>query len=87
MTVEARFNLQLGVPEDKRYPATDYSSDGSALDNFLLEQARIKRQTPLQREDPKRLWRKKQVQEEIKTQTAEYINKTINDIISSIASK
>lgn len=36
MTVEARVNLQKGVPEDKRFPATDYTSDGSLMDNYLL---------------------------------------------------
>ena len=43
MTIEARYNLQMGVPEDKRFPATDYTSDGSFLDNYLLEKARVHR--------------------------------------------
>lgn len=44
MTVEARMNLQKGVPEDRRFPATDYTSDGSFLDEFLLSQAKARRE-------------------------------------------
>lgn len=44
MTVEARMNLQKGVPEDRRFPATDYTSDGSILDAFLLSQAKARSQ-------------------------------------------
>ena len=42
MTTEARINLQKGVKEDKRYPATDYTSDGSFLDNYVISIARMK---------------------------------------------
>ena len=44
MTVEARVNLQKGVPEDKRFPATDYTSDGSLMDNYLLMSVNARKQ-------------------------------------------
>ena len=44
MTVEARLNLQKGVPEDKRFPATDYTSDGSFLDNYLIATTKARRE-------------------------------------------
>ena len=44
MTVEARRNLQLGVPEDKRFPATDYTSDGSFLDDYLIATTKARRE-------------------------------------------
>jgi len=31
MTNAARWNLQMGVPENKMYEHTNYTSDGSAL--------------------------------------------------------
>lgn len=37
-----RYNLQRGVKEDRRFEATTYISDGSMLDNYLLEKQRIK---------------------------------------------
>ena len=44
MTVEARMNLQKGVPEDKRFPATDYTSDGSFLDDYLIATTKARRE-------------------------------------------
>ena len=42
MTVQARYNLQRGVPENKMYEHTNYTSDGSALDNYLLSTMKTK---------------------------------------------
>lgn len=36
MTIQARLNLQRGVPENKLFPATDYTSDGSLIDQYIL---------------------------------------------------
>ena len=36
MTLQARLNLQRGVPENKLFPATDYTSDGSLIDQYIL---------------------------------------------------
>ena len=44
MTVEERLNLQKGVPEDKRFPATDYTSDGSFLDDYLIATTKARRE-------------------------------------------
>ena len=44
MTVEARMNLQKGVPEDKRFPATDYTSYGSFLDDYLIATTKARRE-------------------------------------------
>ena len=44
MTVEARMNLQKGVPEDKRFPATDYTSDGNFLDDYLIATTKARRE-------------------------------------------
>lgn len=38
MTNAARWNLQNGVPENKMYEHTNYTSDGSILDNWILAQ-------------------------------------------------
>jgi len=42
MTNAARWNLQMGVPENKMYEHTNYTSDGSALDNWILAQMRVR---------------------------------------------
>ena len=36
MTIQARLNLQRGIPENKLFPATDYTSDGSLIDQYIL---------------------------------------------------
>ena len=36
MNIQARYNLQRGTPENKRFPATDYTSDGSLIDQYIL---------------------------------------------------
>lgn len=41
MNETQRYNLQKGVPEDRRREGTTYESDGSFLDNYLLEKRRI----------------------------------------------
>jgi len=42
MTIEARYNLQKGVPEDRRNAATTYTSDGSLSDEYILAKVQIK---------------------------------------------
>jgi hypothetical protein len=42
MTEQARYNLQMGVLEERRFPATDYTSDGSFLDEYLIATTRAK---------------------------------------------
>ena len=42
MNVVQRYNLQMGVKEDRRFEHTTYISDGSMLDNYLLEKERQK---------------------------------------------
>ena len=42
MTIEARYNLQRGIPEDKRYSATDYTSDGSLIDQYILAKVQMR---------------------------------------------
>ena len=43
MTPEARYNLQKGKEEDKRFAATDYTPDGSFLDNYIIASAKSKK--------------------------------------------
>lgn len=43
MTIEARWNLQRGVPEDKRYPAKNYTPE-SPLDYWLLSREKMRRE-------------------------------------------
>ena len=40
MTVEARYNLQRGIPEDKSKAGTAYTVD-EPLDRYLLERQKI----------------------------------------------
>lgn len=49
MTEAARINLQKGVPEDKRFPWTNYSPE-SALDNWILSHMKIREQLMIDRE-------------------------------------
>jgi hypothetical protein len=50
-----RYNLQRGVKEDRRFEATTYISDGSMLDNYLLEKQRIKEKMLTEEELYKRI--------------------------------
>ena len=36
MTIEARFNLQRGIPENKLYSGTNYTNE-SLLDSYLIQ--------------------------------------------------
>ncbi len=42
MTIQARFNLQRGIPENKLFPATDYTSDGSLIDQYILAKVQMR---------------------------------------------
>ena len=42
MTIEARYNLQRGKAENKHFPATDYSSDGSLIDQYILARVQMR---------------------------------------------
>ena len=43
MTIYARYNLQRGVPEDKRFSGTDYTSDGSLIDSYILAKVQMRK--------------------------------------------
>ena len=42
MTIEARYNYQHNIPEDKRYKGTDYSIQ-SALDAYIVSRVENRR--------------------------------------------
>lgn len=42
MTIEARYNLQRGIPENRLFPATDYTSDGSLIDQYILAKVQMR---------------------------------------------
>ena len=42
MTIEARYNLQRGIAENKLFPATDYTSDGSLIDQYILAKVQMR---------------------------------------------
>lgn len=42
MTLQARWNLQRGVPENKIHSATDYTSDGSLIDQYILAKVQVR---------------------------------------------
>ena len=42
MTAEARYNLQRGSAQNKHFPATDYSSDGSLIDQYILARVQMR---------------------------------------------
>lgn len=88
MTVEARRNLQLGVLEDKRFPATDYTSDGSFLDDYLIATTNARKeiidrynaqkaQEQLKRDEAKA---EKQLEAEIEKKAYKAIEKVLDDI-------
>lgn len=87
MTVEARVNLQKGVPEDKRFPATDYTSDGSLMDNYLLMSVNARKQIldryNAQEAEKQRKRAEAQEQAEIEKQTYQAIEKALDDIFKN----
>ena len=42
MTIEARYNLQRGKAENNLFPAADYSSDGSLIDQYILARVQMR---------------------------------------------
>lgn len=88
MTVEARMNLQKGVPEDKRFPATDYTSDGSFLDDYLIATTKahkeiMDRYNAQQAEKKRRAEEaqaQKELEAEIEKQAYKAIEKALDDI-------
>lgn len=88
MTVEARMNLQKGVPEDKRFPATDYTSDGSFLDDYLIATTKARkdimdRYNAQQAEKKRRAEEaqaQKELEAEIEKQAYKAIEKALDDI-------
>lgn len=91
MTVEARVNLQKGVPEDKRFPATDYTSDGSLMDNYLLMSVNARKQIldryNAQEAEKQRkraeAQEQKKMEAEIEKQTYQAIEKALDDIFKN----
>lgn len=91
MTAEARKNLQLGVPEDKRFSNTDYTSDGSTLDNYLLSIAKIRKQSMDQYNSKKAQEQQKkdeaiaekQLEAEIQKKASTAIEKTVDNIFKN----
>ena len=88
MTVEARRNLQLGVPEDKRFPATDYTSEGSFLDDYLIATTKANKEimdrynAQKAQEQRKRdeAQAEKQLEAEIEKKAYKAIEKALDDI-------
>ncbi len=85
MTIEARRNLQMGVPEDRRFPATDYTSDGSFLDNYLLEKARIHKWLNEEQQKRQQAAEEKaaaaKMEKEIEKQVEKAIEKALDDLL------
>lgn len=79
MTVEARRNLQLGVPEDKRFPATDYTSDGSFLDDYLIATTKAHKEN-MDRYNAQKAQAEKQLEAEIEKKAYKAIEKALDDI-------
>ena len=42
MTIEARYNLQRGKAQNNRFPATNYTSDGSLIDQYTLAKVQMR---------------------------------------------
>lgn len=49
MTIEARYNLQKGIPEDKGTEATTYSNE-NILDAYIIERTKIKETFNIEKE-------------------------------------
>lgn len=91
MTPEARMNLQMGVPEDKRFPATDYTSDGSFLDDYLIASTkanqqimeRYQAQQAEKRRKAEEAQAQKELEAEIEKQATKAIEKALDDIFKN----
>ena len=79
MTPEARYNLQKGIQENKMFPATDYTPDGSFLDSYLLASAKSKKKIM------SRYQQRKQAAQE--KHTAAMIEKEIDKVIEQEITK
>ena len=80
MTVQARYNLQRGVPENKMYEHTNYTSDGSALDNWLLSKMKTKEMVKKyyeQREE-------EALSKEIEKELSKIIDKELDKLLKNI---
>lgn len=80
MTVAARYNLQRGVPENKMYEHTNYTSDGSVLDNWILAQMKA-------REMAKRYYEKKEMQaqsKEVAEELVKMIDKELDRLLKNL---
>ena len=42
MTIEARYNLQRGKAQNNRFSATNYTSDGSLIDQYILARVQLR---------------------------------------------
>ncbi len=71
----ARINLQTGVPEDKRYPWTDYSPT-SDLDRWLIQRQELLKQA-------EEYWERKH-QAEVEKQVEEQLNKEIETKVGDL---
>lgn len=91
MTVEARRNLQLGVPEDRRFPATDYTSDGSFLDEYLIATTKARRgimeryeaQKAQERRKAEEAQAQKELEAEVEKKAYKAVEKALDDIFKN----
>ena len=81
MTVEARRNLQLGISENKIFPATDYTSDSSFLDNYLLATTKSRKEIIDQYNAQKAKEQRKMVEAKAEKQLEAEIEKKANKAI------
>lgn len=80
MTNAARWNLQNGVPENKMYEHTNYTSDGSFLDNWILAQMK-------EREMIKRYYEQKEMQaqsKEVAEELVKMIDKELDKLLKNL---
>ena len=83
MTPEALWNLQHGVPEDKRFPWRDYTPT-SYQDHYVLHRMDMinkfrKKQHELKQE--------KDLEKEIEKQVEQIVDKTLDDLLKSLNKK
>lgn len=84
MTIEARYNLQKGVPENKIYDGTNYTSNGSAVDNYILGRERIKKMINAREDETKaRKLLEKQVKEQVEKQVCPTIERTLKNALNN----
>jgi hypothetical protein len=88
MTPEARMNLQMGVPEDKRFPATDYTSDGSFLDDYLIASTKAHQQImeryQAQQAEKRRKAEEAQAQKELEAEVEKKAYKAVEKALDDI---